>query len=617
VLNDAPLTGGPTWSTWQKVLLDLLSETVRLPQTEKSLKIRAELCLSPYAPRFYASQHFRDWQQQWAKLAFDLEKWEQAAAGWEAINDTKKKEYYLAKARSTKYPESLQWWESANEWMEILKLWNADAHKERLDRKDFQRVVRAYRETGQWKAALNIAVVMDKDVDDKEIAVEIWKAICTHGQCSEEAIIHIIDSAFDALSQRLDKNDLSRCWTITLYALLRATVESDPDSQNNQKSAETWARTLVYGFRHQVDHRGITSRLENAWNKGPKERAWTLGSKLLKQIVQHCRSLVEREWQQGRLEEAARLACLVLHLFWNFPQRMQDNSQSDDVPRDQPEWRPYLQRQEKVASVNYLAQIETEFHEQVYQALECVGAGPPDWIRQADPRGDPISRRDYSTRGESEENRERDIDRLPKIVDSLSYDLLKNLQDTRKTAQRRDDIAPVRWWLTVGRFIEQAPFRRRALDFYRELRDLAQEYHWNPKVQREIAERLQDYERRYEAWRRQRNEPSSRPTVVELDQHKESDILIVYYQADHYEVVIQLKPPALDRIRFSPPNTEDQEPAIHFPDGLRDIRRSSNSKEEIIWRFTWQGRTVALQWNSQSRELLILADRNFVVSFRR
>ncbi|GIW85208.1 MAG: hypothetical protein KatS3mg107_0868 [Gemmataceae bacterium] len=616
VLNDAPLTGGPTWSTWQKVLLELLSETVRLPQTEKNLKIRAEVCLAPYAPRFYASPHFRDWQQQWAKLAFDLERWRQAAEGWEAINDTKKKEYYLARARSTAYPESLQWWESANEWAEILKLWNADAHKDRLDRKDLQRVVRAYRETCQWNAAFNLAVVMDKDVDDKDIAIETWRAICTHGQCSEEDLIRIIDAAFDTLSTRLNEKDLPRCWTMTLYALLRATVESDSDSQNNQKSAETWARTLVYGFRHEVDHRGITSRLENAWNKGPKERAWTLGSKLLKQIVQQCRLLVEREWQQERFEEAARLAYLVLHLLWNFPQRIQDNSQSDDVPRDQPEWRPYLQRQEKVASVNYLAQIEAEFHEQVYQALECVGAGPPDWIRQVDRRGDAISRRDHSAIAESEEDRERDTDRLPKIVDSLSYDLLKNLQDTRKTAQSPNDIAPERWWLTVGRFIEQAPFRRRALDFYRELRDLAQEYHWKPKIQREIAERLQDYEKRYEAWRRQRNEPSSRPIVVEPGQSKDSDILIVYCRSDHNDAVIQLKPD-LDQIRFSPPNTEDQEPAIRFPDGLRDIRRSSDSKQEIIWRFPWQGRTVALQWNGHSRELLILADRNFVVSFRR
>jgi hypothetical protein len=300
---------------------------------------------------------------------------------------------------------------------------------------------------------------------------------------------------------------------------------------------------------------------------------------------------------------------------------MQDNSHSDDVPRDQPEWRPYLQRQEKVASVNYLAQIEAEFHEQVYQALECVGAGPPDWIRQVDPRGDAVFSRDHSTAAKSEEDRDLDtagtiLNRLLKIVDSLSYDLLKNLQDTRKTAQRREDMASVRWWLTVGRFIEQAPFRRRALDFYRELRDLAQEYYWSREDQQKITERLQDYERRYEAWRRQRNEPSSRPTVVEPGQSKDSDILIVYCRSDRNGAVIQLKPD-LDQIRFSPPNTGDQEPEIRFPDGLRDIRRLSNSKEEIIWRFPWQGRIVALQWNSQNRELLILADRNFVVTFRR
>jgi len=103
---------------------------------------------------------------------------------------------------------------------------------------------------------------------------------------------------------------------------------------------------------------------------------------------------------------------------------------------------------------------------------------------------------------------------------------------------------------------------------------------------------------------------------VEPDQSKDSDILIVYCRSDRNDAVIQLKPD-LDQIRFSPPNTEDQEPAIRFPDGLRDIRRSSDSKQEIIWRFPWQGRTVALQWNGHSRELLILADRNFVVSFRR
>jgi hypothetical protein len=92
--------------------------------------------------------------------------------------------------------------------------------------------------------------------------------------------------------------------------------------------------------------------------------------------------------------------------------------------------------------------------------------------------------------------------------------------------------------------------------------------------------------------------------------------LIVYCRSDRNGAVIQLKPD-LDQIRFSPPNAEDQEPAIRFPDGLGNIRRSSDSKQEIIWSFPWHGRTVALQWNGQSRELLILADRSFVVSFRR
>lgn len=621
-LINARRVGGQNWSTWQRILLELLSEAVRLPQTEKDLKIQVEECLSTHDRRFYGAQHFRDWQRQRAQLAFQLEMWKEAVERWEAINDTKSKEYYLAKARSTDYPESLQWWESANEWTKILQLWNADAQKDRLDRKDLQRVLRAYRETRQWNDAFKIAVVMDKDVDDKDIAVETWRAICSHGQCSEDDLIRIIDAAFDALTQRHDKKDLPRCWTATLYTLLRATVGKDSNSQkNDEEPVRMQARALVYGVRHAIDHRGITSRLESAWNKGPKEPAWTSESKLLKQIVQHCRSLVEREWQQRRFEEAARLAYLVLHLLWNFIPRSQDRSPGDDVPRDQTEWRPYLQISEKVASVNYLAEIEEGFHELVYQALECVGAGPPDWIRQADPRGDAISSRDHSAAAKAEEDRDLDtpgtiLNRLLKIVDSLSYDLLKNLQDTRKLAQRPDDIAPVRWWLTVGRFIEQAPFRRRALDFYRELQDLAQEYHWDRKDQQKITERLQDYERRYEAWRRHRSEPSSRPTVVEPGQSKDSDILIVYCRSDRNGAVIQLKPD-LDQIRFSPPNTGDQEPEIRFPDGLGNIRRSSDSKQEIIWSFPWHGRTVALQWNGQSRELLILADRSFVVSFRR
>jgi hypothetical protein len=170
--------------------------------------------------------------------------------------------------------------------------------------------------------------------------------------------------------------------------------------------------------------------------------------------------------------------------------------------------------------------------------------------------------------------------------------------------------------MTVGRFIEQASFRLRACDFYRELLRLAQDYGWGREQRAQIENKLLAYEEAYRAWRA--NEAASaQPTVyVGPGQDQRSDLVWVYCKPDGSGAVVQLLPELL-QIRFRPPGPSEQWPHLEYPREDVTVGQSTPKAKSITWAVRWPQGHAELYWDGKNSQLTIQADRVFTIPFRR
>jgi len=110
-----------SWYTWGHVLTELLEAACDLPLSEDSVRRAAKEVAEPYkdAPYKDGSRFHR----AFAKLSYHLGDNDSAVRHWERVGDTKHQDYYLAKAQTVEYPESLKWLESAGDWDKIVRLY--------------------------------------------------------------------------------------------------------------------------------------------------------------------------------------------------------------------------------------------------------------------------------------------------------------------------------------------------------------------------------------------------------------------------------------------------------------------------------------------------------------
>ncbi|GBD37756.1 hypothetical protein HRbin36_02892 [bacterium HR36] len=249
-------------------------------------------------------------------------------------------------------------------------------------------------------------------------------------------------------------------------------------------------------------------------------------------------------------------------------------------------------------------------------ALKCVADGPPDWLREARGISGPV------------------LEPLLRHVDAVAYVLSRVFRHLEKLAHRereyinhQDLVRDLkehqekirefikRKWGVCGAFIEQAEFRLRALDFYRNLDRLAEEQNWPDSDRQQIQERLRAYEERYRRWQEQQKGREVREDVVYVNpgQRRGSRWLEVNSLSERREAVLSVLPD-LYQVRFQPPTEPDGQPYIHTAPELR-LTGPDVVERSLIYRIIYKDRTITLEWHKDNRTLYVRGDLQFVVVF--
>jgi hypothetical protein len=587
------------WRTWEQLLLHVLDQSLILPDVPDTVKQSAYRLGKSLCPEDATARRYKDWQEKLAQLSFALADYQRAAQHWENAGNTGHRDYYIAKAESSDYPECLRWWESAGEPWRILQEYDKQDNVP-LGAEDKLRVGWAA-ETAQ---RYSTAFVMLAGVESEWVINQIWPHILADvqtGRVTARQLWSLMQQLHDGW-QQLGQSDFTRDWTNFILKLIISTVPREREQENREfdKTQEA-IRGLVYGFSLASDPDAIRHRFRGSWEKRVyTDSNWPDFRGYLRQIVQQALAINQQLWQAGdELSQvrAARLAWFVLGLLWRFERRRREDRES--LPTLRSELLEYiaLPAEQARQTVNYLQSIDSELHQTVMLALRCVGDGPNDWVRQNENAMDRIWRD------------------LNDCVEALAYDLAENLTDTLGAAQTAEDIAPLEWWLTVGRFAEHARFRRRALDFYENLERLAEDHNWPDSERQLIQERLRAYEERYRHWLKEQTERPGREDVVYVNpgERRSSRWLEVASLSERPLAVLRVLPD-LYQVRFQPSTDPDGQPYIRHDPELT-LTGPEVIERRLVYRLVYNERTITLEWDKDHRVLYVRADRTFVVSF--
>ena len=621
------------WRTWEQLLLYTLEQSLSLPDVPDTLKESAYQLGKSLCPQDAIARQYKRWQELLAQLIFNLAKsspvahnyYGPAAQHWENAGNTEHRDYYIAKAESSGYPGCLRWWESAGELDRVLEEYRSHPNIA-LARDEAQRVVRALRE--KWKPRIDQtvreAIQAGQNLAESLACLQAAGALVRYlaGQNLAESLAEVIRGAHQELRKlyigyKDAVPDLPRFepeWTNWILDLLisydNEVARLVPEPVREKTFGQIIRGLVLESFALDCEPAVLRHRLRESWDtRAHAHTNWPRFRNYLQQVVRCVHEIVKtRAGDQNRENrlQVARLCRFVLGITWQFERR--ERSERDDFP---PHWRSRLPdyftlpETEARATVNYLEQIRQELRTTVQEAIACIADLPEDWIRSGE-----AQRVDEPWRS------------LLEWVSALAYDFCDNLRLTLTAAQTEADVALFDWWMLLGRFIEQEAFRRRALDFYRDLLKLSEKYNWPHERKELVRQRLQDYEARYNRWARQRGEQrqerEGRALIhVNAGDRKRGDFLEVTSMDNRPEALIKFMPDEY-QVRFWPSGQTESNPHMR-PDPEVTITGPEVIAGSLRWRLTCKTsegeKSAELEWKG-GPDLCVRGDRaEFVVQF--
>jgi hypothetical protein len=564
--------------TWDQVYLRLLQAANSLSEEFSQVQQEALAIAKEWTP---LSRNQRNFSELLAKLAFKLRLHADATEHWERAGLTNHRDYFIAKAESSSYPECLRWWDSAGDYKRIMILYDA-RNNEPLGPDDRRRVARAAQTLQRWRTAFVALAGLDN-----EQVPHIWQhmlgEIYKNDQITEYIadIIRKVRQSYRDFNKQLSDSDFNEEWTNFLFDLIDTSDYALAKLVSQEKHPyllDQIIRGLVYGLAEGSDAAALRPRFRGSWKSRKEEgNGWSKFQNYLQQIIENAYEIIMKiikEHDNIHLQ-VYNLCRFVLGLLWQFRRREAERQtqKNRSMPRLQSQLVEYVcVPQEKTPqTVNYLEQVSLELRPVVQKALACVADLPENWIRNS---------------GQD----------LQDWVEALSYDLHENLQHTISSAQDQKDVAPFEWWMLVGRFVEQAPFRRRARDYYRDLRRLAEEYGWPSNQRRQISERLRDYEQRYDRWHDEQ-QSQSREKMIYLGQSFIHRDIVEIYISNRAQLVIHFLPDRY-QVRYTPPRGQ-----IGIGDFRNDpevrIMGPQEKEKYFEWQISCDQNSVLLIWDKE------------------
>ena len=574
-----------TWAAWKNMISELLEVSLS-PWVPHDLKREVYELLDEFATSN------EGWGRNLGRLAFQLGDFARAVTLWEISRDTQTSDYFRAKAQISNYPECLRWWESAGEWAEIV--YQYETHSEiELPVEERRRVARAANNMGRPKLALRLLA----GIDSRQ-AADVWRRLALNEPMQptdwEELIgvmWHAANQATPTVLPKIHPESVATetsdssvfdqgltIWTDFLFDLLLYLTEDDTLKERHDL---LW-RPIVYGFRLGVAAPALRTRFAGSWeNRQQVNSRWAIYAAILQKLLAQTVEETRLCYQSGDSNGAVNLCEMALDIMFRWPvrRREEDSRRGDPFREAVPVF--------AVAQVNdgNFFGVPPELHASLIDALRCVAEAPPDWWPNTIdsmpfPRG-----RDWRDR-----------------LEAVSFELVRQMTWMNSSAGFLLRIPDFEDFLAAGKFVEQSPFRKAAVEFYRELKQLAFARGWPPSQQTIIQKRLELAIQRHQQFLEDRDRDTM---LVRPGEERQSDLVRVRSLEDRPEIILETLPD-LYRFRFRI-HSDQHDPHAYWDREIRVtgpfIREGSH-----VWQLVWRERQIEIVWNG-GNQLTISADR--------
>lgn len=543
-------SGGDARKTWLVVLGQVASDVSRLlvqpkmdPFRDKCISL-VERLLRPSDKQHYEILGTLSFQrgQCAGESEHAREFYQKAVHYWEKAGTTEHQNCFLAKARVLPYPDCLPYWEIADAKEDIIKACRAHAHTvQTLSWENRRRINRACRELGQ----IELAVSLVTDIKEEDKIVELSRDWLLGFNCTREQIVKYLRGVFREMAkQERNLRDLVQKWTGLLFDLAEDLVNQDTDVSADERG--TWVlETLQLASSGRV----VSARLERMFpdkrdvgtQAATRQEAKALH--FLNWFINTSYKLAQEAWEKRDYHGTASLLVAALGAFWEVVDvektEVQEGSRRGKIGSLEAEWVSYVlapagnlfSPSEGVASAeHFLAPVQPALRQAAEKAMQILTDGPSNWLRS-------ITRPEYTEPAPGA------------LVDAIARKLILNLRHIRNLLRdgKVNVVPDWKWWQLAGRFIDQVIYHLAAVNFYRDLREMAEMINeWPAQCVSEINNRLHAAEEEHRKFRHtpgflspgdEVRLPSLRITV-----HSDLQEIFIYFQPDEIRVRIKYDP---------------------------------------------------------------------------
>jgi hypothetical protein len=577
------------WYTWSQVLTETAEAASRLEERDPDLLD----ALWKLVHRWQDAPH-KDGQrfhEALARIAFQRSLWKEAVEHWDAASHTEHRDYYLARAKTTDFPENLRWLESAGDWDEIVRLDEINRDNS-LRAEDRRRVVRACLEKGRFRRAVELTAG-----DDDQRFCDLWgRLVSSDTTITPQDLRQTIKQALNNMRSLIRaetpsapaegemadptraEQEASRQWSYLLLHTLEY-LHTRVSGFATLPRERTWEPILL-GFALSNHPEAIVSRFVKVWKerRGEQDQLWELHWKILDSLVHFAMAEFLEELKKAReAESIKRLILMTLSLVFERTTEVEDQDLKAKFYRVEP--RIYL-RAENPPGTTFLDDFGSQYHHLVRKVIVGVGQIPPDLIRDLE---------GHQWRS------------LRELLDGIAYRFFDQAKSWNRAASEPPSREMLTWIRPMGDFVLRSNFRKLAVAYFEEMQKVSESWRLPQDIRQHITSGLRQAKADLREFR------GKKEFGIGVGDEYKGRALVVRSLASRPEVILEVLPDYHQARLILNRSTGELQLQPNPPLVAQGPRRIGQVREWILRNQTGAGPEIRITWPPDRNRLRVEA----------